>query len=147
MKHPLHPALVHFPVACWSLATASDLLGLFWGAPAWRFAGVVLAIGTITAIVAMLAGFVELLKVEAGSPAIRIANLHMLLAASAWSCYAASLLLRLEGVTARQPGALEIGLSTAGFAALCVTGWLGGKLVYGHGIGVRGAVTRDAGPH
>ncbi|WP_343251093.1 DUF2231 domain-containing protein, partial [Pseudoxanthomonas sp. KAs_5_3] len=25
MRHPLHPALVHFPIACWSLATAGDL--------------------------------------------------------------------------------------------------------------------------
>ena len=27
MKHPLHPALVHFPIACWSLATLADIAG------------------------------------------------------------------------------------------------------------------------
>ena len=31
MSHPLHPALVHFPIACWSLATVTDLASLYWG--------------------------------------------------------------------------------------------------------------------
>ena len=34
MRHPLHPALVHFPIACWSLATAADLAGLAFAEPA-----------------------------------------------------------------------------------------------------------------
>ncbi len=81
----------------------------------------------------MLAGFIELMKVDADSPAMRIANRHMLLAVIAWSCYAASLFLRLEGTTLREPGPVALGLSALGFAALCVTGWLGGTLVYEQG--------------
>lgn len=137
MSHPLHPALVHFPIACWSLATAGDLASLYWGEPAWRFAGMSMAIGVFAAVAAMAAGLFELLKIENGSPAMRDANRHMLLMMAAWSCYAASLFLRLDGIVLAGPGALEIGLSASGFVVLCIGGWLGGKLVYRHGIGVR----------
>jgi uncharacterized membrane protein len=137
MSHPLHPALVHFPVACWSLATAGDLASLFWREPAWRFSGVLMAIGTVTAVAAMAAGFFELRKIDANAPAMRDANRHMLLAMAAWFCYAASLFLRLRGLTLASPGALETGFSAGGFIILCAVGWLGGKLVYGHGVGMR----------
>lgn len=137
MSHPLHPALVHFPIACWSLATAGDLASLFFAEPAWRFAGLLMAIGVVSAIVAMAAGFFELVKIQADSPAMRDANRHMLLVMAAWSCYAASLFLRLEGVALTRPGALEIGLSVGGFVVLSIAGWLGGKLVYQHGVGMR----------
>ena len=136
MRHPLHPALVHFPIACWSLATASDFAGVVSAAMPWRLAGILMAIGTAMAVMAMTAGFVEFLKVEADSPAMRDINRHMLLAATAWSCYAASLFLRWDAGSFTRPGTLAIALSAAGFVALCLTGWLGGKLVYGHGIGV-----------
>ncbi len=142
MSHPLHPALVHFPIACWSLATAGDLASLYWGEPAWRFAGVSMAIGVAAAVAAMAAGLFELLKIENGSPAMRDANRHMLLMMAAWSCYAASLFLRLEGVALTRPDAFGTGLSAGGFVILCIGGWLGGKLVYRHGVGVRRPASR-----
>jgi len=135
VKHPLHPALVHFPVACWSLATAADFGSLWWGEPAWRFSGAVLAIGTVAALAAMLAGFFELSRLDTDSPAQRVANRHMLSAMAAWSCYAASLLLRMQGMAWHEPDAVALGLSAAGFAALCAAGWLGGTLVYRHRVG------------
>ena len=135
MKHPLHPALVHFPVACWSLATMADLASLWWGEPAWRFAATLLAIGLASAVAAMLAGMIELMKLDADHPAMPDVNRHMLLAMAAWCCYAASLFLRLDGVRPTAPDALDLGLSVAGFVVLGLTGWLGGKLVYGHGLG------------
>lgn len=144
MSHPLHPALVHFPIACWSLATAADAASLFWGEPAWRLAGWLLVIGTVTALAAMLAGFVELLKIATDSPAMRTAHRHLLSAVTALSCYAASLFLRLDGTALQPPGTMEFALDAAGFTALCVTGWLGGTLVYRHGVGVRGS-TRQSG--
>jgi uncharacterized membrane protein len=136
MSHPLHPALVHFPIACWSLATAADVASLWFGKPAWMLAGVLLVVGTLTALAAMATGFLELLKVDAEHPATRDLNRHMLLVMTAWCLYAASLLLRLQGMTLSQPDALDLGLSVAGFLTLGVAGWFGGKLVYSHGVGV-----------
>ncbi|MGO4223447.1 DUF2231 domain-containing protein [Lysobacter sp. TAF61] len=137
MKHPLHPALVHFPVACWSLATAADTVGLFRAASYWQLSGLLLAIGTLVATVAMAAGLAELPDLEPGSTPSRDARRHMLLAATAWSCYAASLFLRIEEGALTRPGALAIGLGVLGFLSLCGAGWMGGRLVYEHGIGVR----------
>jgi uncharacterized membrane protein len=54
----------------------------------------------------------------------------------ALSCYVASLFLRLHGTHFVEPGLLAIGLSVLGFLCLGVAGWLGGKLVYGHRLGV-----------
>jgi uncharacterized membrane protein len=136
MSHPLHPALVHFPIACWSLATAADLASLLWGKPAWMLAGVLLAIGTATAIAAMATGVIELMKVDTEHPASKDLNRHMILVLTAWGFYATSLFLRLRGTTLTQPDAVDIGLSAAGFVFLGAAGWFGGKLVYGHGLGV-----------
>ena len=136
MSHPLHPALVHFPIACWSLATAADVASLWWGKPAWMLAGVLLALGTLIALAAMATGFIELMKVGAEHPATRDLNRHMLLMLSAWCLYATSLFLRLQGTTLTQPDTVDLGLSVVGFVVLGVGGWFGGKLVYGHGVGV-----------
>ena len=136
-RHPLHPALVHFPVACWSLATIADLASLWLGQPAWWLAGVLLAIGTIAALAAMGAGLFEFARIAEGSPALADARTHMLLAMTAWVLYAASLLLRLQGMHLVEPAWPAIATSIAGFLCLAAAGWLGGKLVYQHGIGGR----------
>jgi uncharacterized membrane protein len=137
MSHPLHPALVHFPIACWSLATAADLVGLAWGGSSvWWLAGVLLVAGIGFSIPAMLAGFLELVKVADNHPAIKDVNRHMIVVMSALTFYTISLFLRLQGTHLTQPGALAVGLSVLGFLCLCVAGWLGGKLVYEHRLGV-----------
>ncbi|OOG41510.1 DUF2231 domain-containing protein [Rhodanobacter sp. C05] len=136
MRHPLHPALVHFPIAGWSLATAADLASLGWGEPAWRFAGVLLLAGIGFSIPAMLAGFLELTKIAEDHPAIKDVNRHMIVVMTALAFYATSLFLRLQGTTLTKPGVLAIALSVTGFLFLCAGGWLGGKLVYGHRLGV-----------
>ena len=136
MRHPLHPALVHFPIACWSLATAADLASLAWGEPAWRFAGILLLAGIGFSIPAMLAGLLELARVDGDNPAIKDVNRHMIMVMSALACYVASLFLRLHGTHFVEPGLPAIGLSVLGFLCLGVAGWLGGKLVYGHRLGV-----------
>lgn len=135
-RHPLHPALVHFPIACWSLATVADFAGYVWGEPAWRLAGVLMVAGTVIAVAAIAAGFIEYMKLDENHPALSDVHRHMLLAATAWSCYAASLFLRVDSGSLSVPDGIAVGLSAAGFVSLCCAGWMGGRLVYGHGIGV-----------
>src|SRR5699024_3929686 len=55
MRHPLHPALVHFPIAGWTLAVVADFSGLFLGEAAWSWSAGLLAMGCAMAVVAMLA--------------------------------------------------------------------------------------------
>lgn len=135
MRHPLHPALVHFPIACWSLATAADLASLYLGQPAWWLAGVLMTIGLALSVPAMIAGFMELMRLPDDSPAIKDVNRHMIMVMAAFSLYLASLLIRVDTMTLQPPGMLAITLSVAGFVCLGIAGWLGGKLVYGHRLG------------
>jgi uncharacterized membrane protein len=134
MRHPLHPALVHFPVACWSLAVAADFASLHFGAAAWAWSGGLLAVGCAMAVVAMLAGLLELARVPEGV-AMRDAYLHMSAMLVALLLFATSLLLRLDHLKPLAPNVASLLLDTGGFLALAVGGWLGGKLVYGYGVG------------
>lgn len=137
MRHPLHPALVHFPVACWTLATLADAVGLFWQPPwLWQLAFALLVLGCGFALLAALAGFWELLKLPAEHPAGGTANAHMGLALTAFCVYAGSAYLRVHDQQPVSPDTLALVLSGVGLLTLLVTGWLGGKLVYGYGVGV-----------
>lgn len=136
MKHPIHPILVHFPIAAWIISTLGDITSLFTNEQVSWVAGVLLVIGTITALFAMVTGLIELSKIDSQNPAMKIANQHMMYIIISWSCYAVSLFLRLDGTQLSQPGVFAIIMSVAGLIFLCIAGWLGGKLVYEHGIGV-----------
>lgn len=141
MKHPLHPMLVHFPIAAWLMATVLDGAALVWPPSLLQtFAALLMLVGCATGLIAAAAGFVELLKLPDGHPALRVANLHMGLALVSWCLYAGSLLLRVQGIQQHQfslvaPGAAALALSGAGLLAVLATGFLGGTLVYGHGVG------------
>lgn len=136
MKHPIHPILVHFPIATWFISTIGDVAGLFTNEQVSWVAGVLLVIGVITALFAMITGLVELGKIDQQSAAMKIANQHMMLMMISWSFYAVSLFLRLDGANIGQPGIIAIIMSIMGLIFLCIAGWLGGKLVYEHGVGV-----------
>lgn len=134
MRHPLHPAVAHFPVACWSLATASDFASLWLGETAWQWSAGLLAVGCGMAVLALVAGLIELVRVPEGD-ALRDAYLHMAAMLTAFALFTARLLLRQEGLQPLPPDGVALVLDALGFTALAVGGWLGGRLVYGHGVG------------
>lgn len=142
MRHPLHPALVHFPIASWVLATALDLVALVWQPALLQpMAALLIGFGCVAGLVAAGAGFLDLLKIPEGHPAERIATIHMSLALTSWCLYAGSLALRVQGTQVAQmhlvaPGPAALALSALGLLVVLATGWLGGSLVYGHGVGV-----------
>lgn len=146
MRHPLHPALVHFPIACWVLVLPCDIakLVISWSSidpVAWGrvecLSALLLIVGLILALPAMLAGLMDLNKVQGNTPALKVANYHMLLMCSAWAIYLISLLLRIDGLSiTNEPGLAAILIAMLGFITLLVGGWYGGELVYRYRIGV-----------
>lgn len=140
-RHPLHPALVHFPVACWSLATFADLASLHVGERAWWPGGMLLLAGSALALPAMLAGLYEMTRIPARSPAMQTVYLHMGAMLAAFTLYLTSLLLRAEHFQLHQPGNASLALDIAGFLALAAGGWCGGRLVYHYGIGTNAPST------
>ena len=134
MRHPLHPVFVHFPVACWSLAVVTDFASLWVGQTAWSWSGGLLAVGSATAVVAMLSGLVELVRVPEGAP-MRDAWLHMGAMLTAFTFFVSGLMLRLDDLQTVAPDVVSLVLDAGGIIALAIGGWFGGRLVYGHGIG------------
>jgi uncharacterized membrane protein len=134
-RHPLHPALVHFPIACWTLATVGDVASPWWGIHAWWTSGVLLTLGTAMALLAMVSGLVEMSRIDERSRSLPVAERHMQLICITWTIYAASLFLRMDGGHLAAPGFTAIGLSVLGLGFLLVACWFGGRLVYQYGVG------------
>ena len=135
MRHPLHPMLAHFPVACWSLATIADIASPRYGPPAWHLAGTLLWIGALVAVPTIVVGVFELIQIPREPAPVRAAFMHMGVMLVAFMLYLVSLLLRVHEGHIIDPGIAGRTLSVIGFGFLLVGGWLGGTLVYGYGAG------------
>src|SRR5215472_11773345 len=95
LGHPAHPMLVHFPVACWSLGTACDVITVSGFPRAWPEAALFLGIGLTMALPAALAGFIDFIRLP--EKAVNVGTLHMMLMGTAWCLYLAAMLLRSKG--------------------------------------------------
>jgi uncharacterized membrane protein len=139
--HPIHPVLVHFPVAFWTVAAAAYVAGAAgMGEAAAAIAKFSNGSGLIMAIFAMAAGLLELRAIDSRSDAMRVATWHMMVMATAWVCFLLALVLPISaGAAMDQSTAQLVGVLSAatGFLLMSVGGWLGGRLVYEFGIGVK----------
>jgi len=134
MAHPVHPALVHFPIACWTLGTLADLAALQYGADVSKLAMVLIIAGLVLAIPTMITGLLDISNIEKESPAQDVVMQHLTFVLITWCLYGASLFVRLRPMENAE--FISIVLSTGGFVTLGITGWYGAKLVYEHGVGV-----------
>jgi uncharacterized membrane protein len=137
--HPLHPALVHFPIACWVLAVPCDIAGWLHIPQAWYAAYLLILGGVVLALPAMLAGMPDLAKLKNNKTVMAIAYRHIGFIGAAWILYLVSLMFRMgEGrAPASSPGAAATVCAVAGLAMLLAGAWHGAELVYSYGIGIR----------
>ena len=134
-RHPLHPMLVTFPIAFYIGALGADAAFWFTGDDFWARGGLwLLGAATLMGILAGIAGTVELLWV----PDIRhraAAWSHFVVAVMLLSVGAINWLFRLrEPIDAILPQGFF--LSALGAALVGMAGWLGGKLVFEHQVGI-----------
>ena len=135
MAHPVHPAIVHFPIACWVLGSLADLSGLFFTEAVTEFAGILIMLGTLLAIPAMVTGVMELIKIDSATVEYQVASRHMNLILLSWMFYVVSLLLRFNNVESVGEW-VSILFSLVGLLFLSLAGWYGARLVYEYGVGV-----------
>jgi uncharacterized membrane protein len=139
LGHPIHPMLVHFPIAFWSVAVGAYV----WGAAvpselAAMVARLANGAALIIALLAMFAGLFELRSIAGGSQPMQVATWHIMVMSTVWICFLAAMLLStstgLDYLTAQIGAAACAGV---GFLLMGFGGWLGGRLVYEFGVAVK----------
>jgi uncharacterized membrane protein len=132
--HPIHPMLVALPVGLWSLALVCDLVYVLrLGGEMWANAAFIAVGGGVAgALLAAIPGLIDLLSLQ--DPRVkRIGLWHMTLNLAAVALFAWNFWVRWQhGPTADPP----LLLTVLGVAVISASGWLGGDLVYVHGVAV-----------
>ena len=137
--HPLHPALVHFPIGLFVLSLVLDIAS-YLNITSNDLSGASLyamGIGLAMGILAALTGLVDRSDIRLDHPARKTSTIHMLLNLSALGLFGINFFLRLgqSDDLAGLPLAYLL-LSLVGVGIILVSGYLGGTMVYDNGIGV-----------
>lgn len=133
-KHPIHPMVIPFPIALWIFSFICDVVYAFgWGDALWKdMAFFSMAGGVIGALIAAIPGYLDYRSLAAGDVQ-RIGWWHMVINLAIVILFASNLWLRVGGDA---EAVLPLILSLVGIAMLGISGWLGGELVYVHGVAV-----------
>jgi uncharacterized membrane protein len=146
LKHPLHPALVHIPIAAWLGAAVCDLLSIrnIGGNVLVQLSYFAILVGTVVAVPTLITGLADFLEIKREKPAWKIGLTHGILNVIATGIFAYNLPLRWHTFrTAPAALDLEWKLSLAGAVLTLISSYLGGYIVYQHGIGVARFSKRD----
>ena len=134
-KHPVHPMLVPFPIACFVGALVTDIVYCATAEMMWAdFSTWLLVVGVIMGVLAAIAGLTDFLSnrmIRAQRPAWphMLGNL-VVLVLSTLNVFVHT----RDGWTSVYPTGLL--LSAIVVLILPFTGWLGWSMVYRHGVGV-----------
>ena len=136
---PIHPMLVHYPIALWTTSVITDLIFYFnRNSSLILISKFLIAAGIIDAIVAAVPGLLDWLGIT--DPAVKkIGNSHLLLNVAALVLFIVSLYLRMKNYGAPLVGfhlKIPFAVSVVGWAFMAISARLGGKLVYEHRMGV-----------
>ena len=133
--HPIHQALIVFPLGVLSMAVIFDVLYLVTGSAHWTQSSFwMICAGIVAGLVAALFGLIDWLGIPGGTRAKRVGAVHGVGNVLVVLLFAGSWIMRRDDPAA--PDMLALVLSFAGGGLALVTGWLGGELVGRLGIGV-----------
>ncbi|SNB46692.1 DUF2231 domain-containing protein [Geobacter sp. DSM 9736] len=132
-KHPVHPMLIPLPIGLWIFSLVCDIIMLSTGNPLWSILSLyTMAGGIIGALFAALPGLVDLFTLNP-SFVKRLGIWHMGVNLIIVLLYVINFLWRREILT---ESAGPFILSLISVMLLGISGWLGGELVYVHGVAV-----------
>ena len=138
--HPLHPFLTHLPTSLWPTALVLDCISFIRGGDhpsltltAWWC---ILA-GLASALAAVPTGLADWSDIKPDKPARKIGLIHMGINGIVFCIFVASFILRcLAGPSEPRATLVQLILSAIGTGMLLVSGYLGGLMIYDHGIRV-----------
>jgi uncharacterized membrane protein len=131
--HPIHPMLVPLPIGLWIFSLVCDLIHAGGSAnPAWTTVALyTMGGGIVGALLAAVPGLVDLLSLPPGPRSTAIK--HMAINLTVVVLYLINFWMRSK--SSGEPGGW-IWLSVIALGLLVISGWLGGKMVYEHGVAV-----------
>jgi len=137
--HPIHPMLVPIPIGLFVFSLIADIAVYLGWVGAWPAVALyTIGGGIFGALLAAAFGLVDLMSLR-DERVKKIGVAHMVINLIVVTLYIVNFVLRyqgepLEGITGI--------LSIVGVLMLLVSGWLGGHMVYVHGVAVAGALGR-----
>ncbi|HEU4627014.1 MAG TPA: DUF2231 domain-containing protein [Steroidobacteraceae bacterium] len=143
--HEVHPSIVHYPLALVPAALLIDVIGRVTGSRALMRTGrYLMPAAAITGVAAGVAGLVAQQAVRTSPHSHKMLVTHRNLNIALVSATGA---LAVARARRERPGWGYLLAGFAGVAALQYTAYLGGKMVYSHGVGVeaeKGVRSSDA---
>lgn len=144
--HPLHPPLTDATIGAYTVATVLGLLGALGlseenMATGWWLA---LVVGLSLTGPTALTGFADWLGITWGTPLWRTASAHLLAMLTATALFLVAAIVGHGGYVDGRMTTGPLVLTLVGFAALTLGGWLGGSIVYVHGMRVLKLVDEPA---
>jgi uncharacterized membrane protein len=139
LGHPLHPILVHVPMAMWPGALIFDLLSQWsiGGNAIVRLSFYAIAFGLVASFLAAPTGLIDWTGIKKEKPAWKIGLYHMALNLVGVVLFAINLGLRWPTFRdATRVAATPLLLSAIGTLLLIGSAYLGGMMVYEYGISV-----------
>jgi uncharacterized membrane protein len=136
--HPLHPPLTDATIGAYTFAFVAAILtkagvAEHATAQAWWLA---LVVALCISVLTVLTGLLDWLSITSGTPLFRTATTHMLVMASASVCFLLAAIFGHACYVAADVSTGPFVLTIVGFAVLMVGGWLGGAIVFVHGMRV-----------
>ncbi|QDU90044.1 hypothetical protein Pla175_34430 [Pirellulimonas nuda] len=139
LGHRVHPMLVGLPIGLLVGSVVFDVALMATDEPRWADVSFwTLGLGIVSGLIAAPFGTIDRLGIPSGAPAKHIGLWHGVAAVLSVALFAASWTLRYQSPPT--PTTLALGLSAAAVVLLAIAGWLGGELVFRHGVGVHRGV-------
>jgi len=145
--HPIHPPLTDATIGIYTFATVAAVLSKLGvaeqsAARGWWLA---LIVGLVVTGATAATGLADWLTIEWGSELWKTATTHMLAMLSATAFFLIAAIAGHGGYVDQEVGTGSFILTLVGFGLLTLGGWLGGAVVYVHGMRVLGLVQEPAG--
>jgi uncharacterized membrane protein len=138
--HPLHPPMTDGAIGSFTAATVLAAVGAAGIAEPelakgwWLALLVALGFGALAAIT----GLVDWLSITRGTPLWRTATTHLVVMVIANALFGLAAIFGHAGYVDGEIGTTALVLVLLGFAALTLGGWIGGSIVFVHGMRVLG---------
>jgi nitrite reductase/ring-hydroxylating ferredoxin subunit/uncharacterized membrane protein len=137
LRCPIHPALVHLPIALFPISLLLDVASWIWpNADLQLVRGAFIALigGLVSGLLAAVFGFIDYAAIRIDHRAKKTAKLHMVLNIIAIVLFAISAVLHRDQLDEVRTGLAAILVSLAGLGLLGYSGYIGGHLVYSDGV-------------